>query len=197
MPAVKSITVALPGGGPSPIVLADKSGYFKSAGIGNVEISDIEEPLLGLLRGELDFAVIDQLDAVDGAMQGLPLVAIAGHRNYAADGEYGGDLIAVSQDFLDQNGATVSAFLTAYVRALRDIEDSTDVPVFGPFDGGFGDRAEGSGLAELSALATDELGSDADVGAVVDPTAVQRAQTWWGIPANPAINPAGADNEEE
>ncbi len=50
VPAVKSITVALPGGGPSPIVLADKSGYFKSAGIGNVEISDIEEPLLACSR---------------------------------------------------------------------------------------------------------------------------------------------------
>ncbi len=47
---------------------------------------DIEEPLLGVLQGDLDLAVIDTADALDGASQGLPLVALAGHRNYTADG---------------------------------------------------------------------------------------------------------------
>ncbi len=190
VPAVSSVTVALPGGGPSPIVLADNNGYFESAGIKNVDIVDVESPLLGVLQGDLDMAVVDLVDALEGADQGLPLVAVAGHRNYTEDGEYGDDVLAVSSDFLELEGATVSAFLTAYVRALRDIESSTEVGVFGPFDGGFGNVDEGAGLAEMQAFAVEEIGGDVDISALVDPSAVQRAQTWWGLPANPAATSA-------
>jgi ABC-type nitrate/sulfonate/bicarbonate transport system substrate-binding protein len=193
VPAVKSISVALPGGGPSPVVLADSKGYFESAGIEDVDVVDVQAPLLGVLQGELDFAVVDLIDALEGADQGLPLVAIAGHRNYSEDGTYGDDVLAVSSDFLELEGATVSAFLTAYVRALRDIESTTEVGIFGPFDGGFGDVEKGAGLAELQAFAVEEIGGDADVLSLVDPNAVQRAQTWWGLPANPADTSAAEE----
>ncbi len=42
------------------------------------EVEDIEEPLLGVLQGDLDIAVLDTADALDGASQGLPLVARRG-----------------------------------------------------------------------------------------------------------------------
>ena len=62
---------------------------------------DVEEPLLGVLTGELDFGVIDAVDAADGVSQGLPMAAIAGHRNYP-DGAYGGDVLIATADLLER-----------------------------------------------------------------------------------------------
>ena len=95
-PSITSIRVGLPMGSEdasSPINVADAAGYFLDAGFEEVEIMDIEQPLLGLLNGELDFGVVDAVDSADGAGQGLPAVATAGHANYASDGSFGGNVL--------------------------------------------------------------------------------------------------------
>lgn len=196
LPGVTDITIGLSASDRTadPLTVALESGYFEEAGFDSVEIMDIEEPLLGVLQGELDFAVVDTIDAADGASQGLPLLAIAGHQNYADDGAYGGDLVAVSADLLDQEGATVSAFLTAYLQALRDLDDAGDATAFAPFDGGFGDRGQGGGRVELGAYLETQLGPGADLGALIDARPLEYAQAWWGLPANPTV---AVDKENE
>ena len=196
LPGITEINIGMPASdlATSPVATAKDSGYFEDAGFADVEIMDIEEPLLGVLQGELDFAIIDQVDAADGAAQGLPLVAIAGHQNYSPDGAYGGDLLAVSSDLLDQEGATVSAFLIAYLQALRDLDDAGDATAFAPFDGGFGDRAQGGGRAELGAYLETQLGTGADLEALIDARPLEYAQAWWGLPANPTD---AADEENQ
>ncbi len=146
-PGLTEISVGLPmaDGAASPILVADEAGYFTEAGFDSVEIIDVEEPLLGVLTGELDFGVTGVADAADGASQGLPMAAIAGHRNYV-DGVYGGDVLIVTADLLQNDPTTATAFLIAYVRGLRDLMDDPD---FAPHDGGFGDRTIGGGTGEL------------------------------------------------
>jgi ABC-type nitrate/sulfonate/bicarbonate transport system substrate-binding protein len=184
-PASSEIVIGLPVDdlAGSPIQTAKKKRYFKSAGLTDVTITDVEEPLLGLLQGELDFAVIDALDAADGYSQGLPLAAISAHRNYGDDGAYGGDVIAVSQDFLEQEGSTVTAFLTAYLRAMRDGQDADEASDFAPFDGGFGTFDPELGWSEFAAYVSEAIGTDTELDGFVASDALERARTWWGIPA--------------
>ena len=184
-PASKRITVGLPGEtlAGSPIEQAQAKGYFKQAGFKAVEIEDIEEPMLGVLQGDLDIAVLDTADALDGASQGLDLVAVAGHRNYDAEGAYGGDVVAVSQDYLDEEGATVTAFLTAYVRALLDLQRQDESAAFAPFTGGFDASGPDAGWTELTAYANETIGDAQAVEELVASQPLTRAQVWWGVPA--------------
>jgi hypothetical protein len=188
------VTVGMPAsaGDAGPIALAAQEGHFADVGLSSVEVVDIEEPLLGVLQGELDFAIVDAADAADGAAQGLPLVALAGHRNRADDGSYGGDVLAVSADFLEQQPATVAAFLSAYVRALQELGVAGDATGFGPFDGGFGDRSQAGGLGELEAYLAQELGSDIELDDLIVAAPLQAAQAWYGLPANPMSPLPGA-----
>ena len=194
-PESRSITVGLPATtlAGSPIEQAQEKGYFKSAGFKSVATPDIEEPLLGVIQGDLDLAVIDTADALDGASQGLPLVALAGHRNFTADGSYGGDVVVTSQDFLDANGATATAFLTAYVRALQDLQNEGDNAAFAPFTGGFDASGPIAGWTELTAFADETIGDAAAVDELVDSGPLSRAQVWWGVPAEltPSVQPTG------
>jgi hypothetical protein len=169
----------------SPLDLASKAGHFEAAGFGSVELVDVDEPILGILTGELDFGVLDAAQAADAVAQGLPLRALAGHRNYAEDGiAYGGDVIVTSSDLLEADASTASSFLVAYVRGLRDLAETSDAGAYAPFDGGFGSAAEAGGLGELEALLADELGSG-DMEALVARHPLRFAQAWWGLPANP------------
>ena len=184
-PSSTRITVGLPAATlvGSPIEQAQSKGYFKKAGFKKVTVEDIEEPLLGVLQGDLDIAVLDTADALDGASQGLPLVAIAGHRNYDPVGEYGGDVVAVSQDFLDTQPATVTAFLTAYVRALQDLRREDGSTSFAPFTGGFDLSGPDAGWSELTAYAAETVGDGDAVEQLVGVDPLRRAQVWWGVPA--------------
>lgn len=185
-PSITDIRVALsqdPDGDSSPIDVAQAEGYFTDAGFGSVEIMDIEQPLLGLLNGELDFGVVDVVDAADGAAQGLPAVAAAGHRNYATDGTYGGDVLLAPQDLLSAESTTVAAFLIAYLQALGDI--APDASEFAAFDGGFGSAGDDGGIGELEAYLTTALGESPDLDLLVEPRVLEFAQAWWGLPADP------------
>jgi ABC-type nitrate/sulfonate/bicarbonate transport system substrate-binding protein len=195
------ISIALPmqDGLVSPIVAAQDAGYFGDAGFTSVEIVDIEQPLLGVLTGEVDFGVVSLVDAADGITQGLPIQAIAGHQNYALDGSYGGDVVIATSDLISNEPAAVAAFLTAYVRALQEDASADDGAPFAPFDGGFGMRASGAGLAELSTYVQEALGSAVDLDALIAVPPLEYVQTSLGLPANPASRPAptAADSEEE
>jgi ABC-type nitrate/sulfonate/bicarbonate transport system substrate-binding protein len=198
-PGVTKITVGLPAaaGGSDPISRASEAGYLEDAGFTEIEVMDVEQPLLGVLQGELDFAVIDAVDAADGAAQGLPLVALAGHRNQAADGTYGGDVLAVSADLLEQESSTVAAFLAAYVRALQDIGETGSDASYAPFDGGFGDRSQGGGLAQLDAYVSEALGTEIALEGLVAAGPLQAAQAWYGLPANPASLPSASAGDPD
>jgi ABC-type nitrate/sulfonate/bicarbonate transport system substrate-binding protein len=164
------------------LTTALEAGYFEDAGFASVEVLDVEEPLLGVLQGQLDFGIVDAVDAADGSAQGLPLVALAGHGNYGTDGAYGGDLVVASTDVLAEEGSTVSAFLIAYLRALRDLrEDAT----LAPHDGGFGARDQSGGLGELDGYLQGALGTEPDLETLVQARPLEYAQAWWGLPANP------------
>jgi hypothetical protein len=139
-----------------------------------------------VLQGELDFGVMGLGDAADAVSQGLPLRAIAGHQNYAADGAYGGDVLVASSDLVDAEGTTVVAFLVAYLRGLRDLAGNAEAPGFAPFDGGFGARDQDGGLGELRTGVSDTLGVDPDTGSLLADAPLELAQAWWGLPANPS-----------
>ena len=183
-PGITELTVGLPlaDGEIGPIARALDAGYFADVGFSSVDVIDVEEPLLGVLQGQLDFGVIDAVDAADGSIQGLPLAALAGHRNYDLDGTYGGDLLVASSDVLAEEGATASAFLVAYVRALQELQDDARLA---PFDGGFGARDQSGGLGELDAYLQTELNADPGLEALVQSAPLDYAQAWWGLPANP------------
>jgi ABC-type nitrate/sulfonate/bicarbonate transport system substrate-binding protein len=183
-PGITDLTIgmAAQGGADSPIAAALDAGYFEQAGFESVEVLDVEQPLLGVLQGELDFGVLDASEAADGSAQGLPLVALAGHRNYTSDGTYGGDLVVASSDVLGDEGSTVSAFLVAYVRALRDLTTETSLA---PHDGGFGERSQSGGLGELDMYLQAVLGAEPDLGTLIESAPLTYAQAWWGLPANP------------
>ncbi|MFV2064631.1 MAG: hypothetical protein ACC726_14145 [Chloroflexota bacterium] len=191
-----SIGLQLSDESPSPVVVADAAGYFIDAGFETVEIMDVEQPLLGLLNGGLDFVVVDAVDAAEGASQGLPLAAIAGHQNYAADGTYGGDLVLATTDLLDTDSSTATAFLIAYLQGLNDLKDSVNAAGFAPHDGGFGVRDEGGGTAELGAYLAQEMGQEPDLDGLIDSGTLEFAQAWWGLPANPTDAPSDAPEEE-
>lgn len=199
-PGLAAITIGLPfdAVSGSPITVARDSGYFEDAGFGGVEFFNIEQPLPGVMTSQLDFGVVDAVDAADGATQGLPLQAIAGHANYdASTGSYGGDLIIASSDMLEGEASTVAAFLIAYVRGLRDVMESGEQTPFAPYDGGFGDPAAGGGLGELESYLAASLGEEVDTAAFVAGGPLEYAQSWWGLPANPTGSPptAAADAE--
>jgi hypothetical protein len=191
-PGIADLSVGLSGDVDGPIARALDEGYFEDAGFTSVDVVDVGEPLLGVLQGELQLGVMDSLDAADGSAQGLPLRAIAGHANYTSDGTYGGDLLAASADTVAQEGSTLSAFLIAYVRALRDLAAQESDADFAPYDGGFGARDQGGGLGELRAYLADGLGDDVDLDALVDERVLEYAQAWWGLPANPTAGAAAA-----
>lgn len=195
-PESRQITVGLPASAlaGSPIEQAQAKGYFERAGFAAVNIEDIEEPLLGVLQGDLDIAVLDTADALDGASQGLPLVAVAGHRNYGADGGYGGEVVAVSQDVLTEQGSTVTAFLTAYVRALQDLAGDDGNAAFAPFTGGFDASGPDAGWTELTSYAVETVGDGQAVEQLVVAEPLTRAQVWWGVPGT--VTPASSTTPE-
>jgi ABC-type nitrate/sulfonate/bicarbonate transport system substrate-binding protein len=189
-PGVTDIRIGLPGGSAaiSPINVADAGGYFADIGFDSVEIVDVERALAGVMVGQLDLAIVDLQDAADGIVQGLPLRAVAGHLNYP-DGIHGGDVLVASPDLIAEEGATVAAFLVAYVRGLQDLTESVEATGFAPFDGGYGDRADGGGLDELAASLRDRAGRGAGVKALVVEEPLLVAQAWWGLPSNPTSVP--------
>jgi len=200
-PGITDLSVGQSGAVDGPIARALEAGYFEDAGFDSVEVVDVGEPLLGVLQGELQLGVMDSLDAADGSAQGLPLLALAGHHNYSSDGAYGGDVVVSSADSVAQEASTLSAFLIAYVRALRDLAPD-DAGEFAPFDGGFGARDQGGGLGELGTYLESGLGSDVDLDTLIDERVLQYAQAWWGLPANPtaeagAVAGASAAPEED
>ena len=166
--------------------MAQEAGYFEDAGFESVTVIDVEEPMLGLLNGELDFAVSDVVDAADGTSQGLPIAAIAGHENYPG-GTYGGDVVIATADLLEVDPSTASAFLIAYVRGLQDLAATDAAAGFSPYDGGFGDRAQAGGTGELSEYLAGVQGEAPDLDALIDASALEYAQAWWGLPANPTV----------
>ena len=171
--------------------------YFEKVGLGEVTLRAVEEPLLGLLQGGIDIAVIDAVDAADGFAQGLPLAIVAAHRNTGVDGEYGGDVIAVSEDFLQGEGSTVASFLTAYMRAMLDFKKDGEAEAFAPFDGGFGAFDPEAGWTEFNAYISEATGEDAaDLDGLIAPDALERARTWWGVPSVPGPDTASADEAD-
>jgi hypothetical protein len=186
-PGIVDLTVGMasPEAGISPITVARDAGYFEDAGFGSVTVLDVEQPLLGVLQGELDLSVLDVADAADGSAQGLPLAALAGHRNYGDDGSYGGDVLVASTDVLSEEGSTASAFLIAYVRALQDL---TEEDVLRPHDGGFGDRTKSGGLGDLEAYLVAAGTGEPDFGNLTRTAPLEFAQAWWGLPANPTVS---------
>ena len=186
-PGLTEVSLGLSGGEAAggPLVAAAADGSFEAAGFEDVVVMDIEEPLLGVLTGELDFGVVPALEAADGVSQGLPLKVLAGQRNYAPDGTYGGDVLVVSTDLLEQEPATVGAFLIAAVKAAWDLRDAPDAQAWAPHDSGYGDRALDGGLGELQAHLTAALGEAPDPQALLAAAPLELAQAWWGLPANP------------
>ncbi len=195
-PSLADISVGLPlaDSATSPILVAQAQGYFEAAGFASVEVVDVEEPLLGLLTGELDFAVTDVTDAMDAVNQGLPLAVIAGHEN-APGGTYGGDVLIATTDLLEAEGSTVSAFLIAYLEGLRDMAATDAGASFAPHDGGFGDRSIEGGTGQLREYLAGVEGEEPDLDALIDQEVLQFAQAWWGLPANP-VPGATAPSEE-
>ena len=198
-PGIADISIGLPmvdeG---SPILVAQEQGYFEDAGFESVEVIDVEQPLLGLLNGELDFGIVDMVDASDGASQGLPAATIAGHRNYTGDGVFGGDVVLVTVDMLESDSTTATAFLIAYIQALQDLAADPAAAPYAPFDGGFGSADVAGGVGEMRAYLADALGAEPDLDVSVKPRTLHFAQAWWGLPANPAkaAPPAGASPGE-
>jgi ABC-type nitrate/sulfonate/bicarbonate transport system substrate-binding protein len=107
--------------------------------------------------------------------------------------DYGSDMLATNRDWAAANPNTVRAFLSAYIRALADVQDPAntdyvmslgeragititdgvragwdgdhgDRAYYEAFDGGFGDVTQGGGLGELEAY----LGANLPEGVTVD-----------------------------
>jgi ABC-type nitrate/sulfonate/bicarbonate transport system substrate-binding protein len=193
-PGITDLRIGLPPteAGSPPITAAIDGGFFDDAGFTSVELLDVQEPLLGLLNGELELGIVDAETAAEGVAQGLPLVAIAGHLNAAGER----DVVAASADLVEQEGSTVAAFLIAYIQGLQAIAAAPDAAGFAPFDGGFGDRAVDGGLGELGADLTAALGAEPDLGALISEPPLEYAQAWWSLPANPIRVPAPASITE-
>ena len=198
-----------------PLIVAQARGYFTQAGFELVELVLVEEPLPGVLGGQLDIGVVDTVDAANGVAQGLPLQAIAGYHNYRNGGAaYGGDVLTAASDLVATDPGTITAFLSAYARALQDIADpdaqdailalaeAAGIPVtdqgraeyadrvadFAPFDGGFGSVDIGGGLGELEAFLAQELGTAPDLSTFIAWPALLVAQTDQLLPPNPVSN---------
>jgi hypothetical protein len=183
-PARTQISVGLGADdGTSPVSVALQAGYFEAAGFESVELVEVEEPILGVLTGELDFGILDALQAADGTAQGLPLRALAGHRNDDV-GSPGRNLLVASADLVEGDASTAASFLMAYIRGLRDLTGSGD-GAYAPFDGGFGSLEDEGGLGQLRTSIAGVLGEDADLEALVAREPLEYAQAWWGLPANP------------
>ena len=187
-PGITELRFGLPPtvAGSLPLTAAVEGGYFTEAGFTDVRLLEVEEPLLGLLNGELDLGVLDAETAAEAVSQGVPVVALAGHVN--ASGAR--DVIAASADLVTQEGSTVAAFLIAYLRGLQDVADDPSATAHAPWDGGFGDRGSDGGLAELRTDLTEALGTEPDLNALIAEEPLEYAQAWWGLPANPIRVPA-------
>ncbi len=138
----------------------------------------------------------------------------AGGRLVVDTFDFGSDLIATNKDWAAANPNTVQAFLSAYIRALADIQDPAnadyvfslgeragititdgirsgwpnDVEYFTPFDGGLGDVTQDGGLGELDAYLKANLpeGVTVDVTQFVDAAPLNAVQAALGLDANPA-----------
>lgn len=192
-PSIVDISIGLPlddlAISPSPITVAADAGYFTEAGFASVQIMDVEQPLLGLLNGELEFGVVDAVDAADGVNQGLPVAAIAGHQNYGDGGDYGGNVVLASDDLLADDPTTATAFLIAYLRGLQDLTAGANTTTYAPYDGGFGSPDMAGGGGELTAYLTEALGQAPELEAFVAIEPLHFAQAWIGLPADPTSAP--------
>jgi ABC-type nitrate/sulfonate/bicarbonate transport system substrate-binding protein len=190
-PGRPDIRVGLPGGDrASPVLVALEAGYLEDAGFTSVEVMDVEQPILGVLNGQLEFSVMDTAQAADGVAQGLPLRALAGHElRDGATGEFGGDVLVAASDLLADDGSTATAFLIAYLRALQDLREDPDGAAFAPHDGGFGSPEQEGGLGELRAFLAGSLDPAPDVEVLIARAPLAFAQAWWGLPANPSGPP--------
>lgn len=137
-PEDTSITIGYSDGtllGRLPLVIAEARGYLREAGFSEVEAVEVEEPLPGLLNGDLDLAFLDARQAIEAYALGLPVRAIAGHRvgpvaerpagcpcQVPGSSPWGAlDLIVTTTDTVATRPGTVAAFTLAYVRALGDL----------------------------------------------------------------------------
>lgn len=197
LPGVSDMSVAMsdPADDAGPISVAADAGYFEDAGFGSVEVVGAEQPLLGVLQGQVDFAVMDTLEVAEATAQGLPLVAIAGHRNYTDSGSYGDDIVVTSRDLIEQEGSTVAAFLIAYIRALQDLSTEEGSASYAPYDGGFGDAAQEGGLGELAAYVGGVAEISADLAQMGDVGPLAYAQAWMGLAPNPVVETALEEGE--
>jgi ABC-type nitrate/sulfonate/bicarbonate transport system substrate-binding protein len=202
----------------APLLWARQRGYFSQAGFADVALQEAGDALPALTGGELHLGVVDLVAAANAVAGGQAVQAIAGYRNYAGEGgAYGGDVIAATSEFVAQNPNTARAFTLAYIRALRDLQDpataeelfataeaagltvseearaawTASLSGFAPFDGGFGDGANGGGLAELATYLTDSGVAVPDGTTFISWASLNGAQADLGLPANPDAAAAG------
>jgi ABC-type nitrate/sulfonate/bicarbonate transport system substrate-binding protein len=204
--------------GQLPLLLAQLAGYYDDAGLGSVTIVEVPEPRDDLRAGDLDIAVMPTRAAFNAFTQEPTTPAIAGFRNYAGkNGRYGGDVLLATPGLVEQEPATVIAFLTAYIRALQDLSDPEsaaaalaliqasdlavgpklvrrwrkEVKAFDTFDGGFGRFGADGGLGGLADLIAGKNGDEPDLDAFIADHTLNIAQAGLGLGLNPGQSLVG------
>ena len=172
-------------------------------------VADIDpaSTLQQLLDGQIAMAPI-----LDGDRRA---VLDAGGTLIFDDQIYGSDVVVAGSDLVSTDPNTVQAFLTAYIRALQDVTDpanddyifglaaangisvaddvkagwASDINEFDSWDGGFGQSAQGAGLAELRSYLASNLQPVPELGAFIARKALNAAQEALGLADDPTTAP--------
>lgn len=196
----------------APLLLADARGYFTDAGFTTpVSVRVVQEPLPGLLNGQLALAILDARGVADAIAAGVPLRIVAGYQDPTL-ADVTPRVVVASSDTVARYPGTVAAATAAYIRALEDLRDpalaagflddvisagfvvsDTDraawpaqAAAFQPFDGAFGDPAVDGGLAGLRAALVTSAGVPIEPAPLISWDTLWAAQASMGTPLDPA-----------
>jgi|GEM_PF-4160856 len=216
IPELTSIMVGTQAGdlvSQAPVLLADDRGYFTDAGFTTpVGVMVVQEPLPGLLNGQLALAILDTRTVADATAAGVGLRIVAGYQDPSLAVVEIPRLLVASADTVDRYPGTVAAATAAYIRALGDLGDPAtavafldgvitsgfvvsdaeraawpaEAAAFHPFDGAFGGPADGDGLAGLRAALVTSAGVPVDPVPLISWDTLWAAQASMALPLDPA-----------
>ena len=141
----------------APLQIALDNDFLDKAGFTSVNLVETDDPIADLQAGDLQFAVVDAVEAATAFADDPTLQVVAGYQNYGGeDGAYGGTVLVAAPGLVADEPSTVAALTRGYVRGLKKMAKAAGkdlsalVTPFAPFNGGFGSRSDGGGLGQLS-----------------------------------------------
>ena len=108
--------------GAAPIMLAIDRGYVQDAGFASAAVMVVEEPLPGLMNGQLTMAILGTHEVADALSAGLDLRIVAAYQDLTDPVVTQQRLLVTAAETLARYPGTVAAATVAHIRARHQAD---------------------------------------------------------------------------